>query len=306
MNKKSKKIILYFIIFCFLLISLTGCGANSNEEEILKDKVKSEISYLDMKLIGMLNNANGISLENYIVKAEEINEEETSSGSANKDSTGGGSDEEKSGSDSSKEGEGDNKGEESIESESNDVNFRMEGNEILLQNRSTDWNLLKSEIEKLYSSWTTIVLDLYKVNINSDEILTFNNDLDTAIQAIKSEDKIQTLNSLAKLYSYISKFSNASNSDVKMNSIYQTKSNLLNAYVLVEQDNITELQKQLSNTEQAFLPIINDISSQDSNQSNINKAYILIKELQNYTNGNDKDVFYIKYKNKIKELNNIE
>ncbi len=306
MNKKSKKIILYFIIFCFLLISLTGCGANSNEEEILKDKVKSEISYLDMKLIGMLNNANGISLENYIVKAEEINEEETSSGSANKDSTGGGSDEEKSGSDSSKEGEGDNKGEESIESESNDVNFRMEGNEILLQNRSTDWNLLKSEIEKLYSSWTTIVLDLYKVNINSDEILTFNNDLDTAIQAIKSEDKIQTLNSLAKLYSYISKFSNASNSDVKMNSIYQTKSNLLNAYVLVEQDNITELQKQLSNTEQAFLPIINDISSQDSNQSNINKAYILIKELQNYTNGNDKDVFYIKYKNLIQELNNIE
>lgn len=254
----------------------------------------------------MLNNANGISLENYIVKAEEINEEETSSGSANKDSTGGGSDEEKSGSDSSKEGEGDNKGEESIESESNDVNFRMEGNEILLQNRSTDWNLLKSEIEKLYSSWTTIVLDLYKVNINSDEILTFNNDLDTAIQAIKSEDKIQTLNSLAKLYSYISKFSNASNSDVKMNSIYQTKSNLLNAYVLVEQDNITELQKQLSNTEQAFLPIINDISSQDSNQSNINKAYILIKELQNYTNGNDKDVFYIKYKNLIQELNNIE
>lgn len=306
MNKKSKKIILYFIIFCFLLISLTGCGANSNEEEILKDKVKSEISYLDMKLIGMLNNANGISLENYIVKAEEINEEETSSGSANKDSTGGGSDEEKSGSDSSKEGEGDNKGEESIESESNDVNFRMEGNEILLQNRSTDWNLLKSEIEKLYSSWTTIVLDLYKVNINSDEILTFNNDLDTAIQAIKSEDKIQTLNSLAKLYSYISKFSNASNSDVKMNGIYQTKSNLLNAYVLVEQDNITELQKQLSNTEQAFLPIINDISSQDSNQSNINKAYILIKELQNYTNGNDKDVFYIKYKNLIQELNNIE
>ena len=306
MNKKSKKIILYFIIFCFLLISLTGCGANSNEEEILKDKVKSEISYLDMKLIGMLNNANGISLENYIVKAEEINEEETSSGSANKDSTGGGSDEEKSGSDSSKEGEGDNKGEESIESESNDVNFRMEGNEILLQNRSTDWNLLKSEIEKLYSSWTTIVLDLYKVNINSDEILTFNNDLDTAIQAIKSEDKIQTLNSLAKLYSYISKFSNASNSDVKMNSIYQTKSNLLNAYVLVEQDNITELQKQLSNTEQAFLPIINDISSQDSNQSNINKSYILITELQNYTNGNDKDVFYIKYKNLIQELNNIE
>ncbi len=305
MNKKSKKIILYFIIFCLLLITLTGCGANNNEEEVLKDKIKSEISYLDVKLIGMLNSANGISLENYIVKAEEINEEETSSGSTNKDSSGGGSDE-TSGSDSSKEGEGDNKGEESIESESNDVNFRMEGNEILLQDRTTDWNLLKSEIEKLYSSWTTIVLDLYKVNINSDEILAFNNDLDTTIQAIKSEDKIQALNNLAKLYSYIPKFSNASNSDVKMNNIYQTKSNLLNAYVLVEQDNVTELQKQLSNAEQAFLPIINDISSQNANQSNINKAYILIKELQNYTNNNDKDVFYIKYKNLIQELNNIE
>lgn len=300
MNRKSKKIILYFFIFCFLLLTLTGCSSKEDEERVLKDKIKSEISYLDIKLIGMLNSTNGISLENYIVKAEEINEEETSSDSVNKASSGGEND---NSSESSKEGEDNSK--ETIESDFNEVKYKMEGNEILLQNRNTDWNLLKSEIEKLYSSWTTIVLDLYKINISNDDILAFNKDLDIAIQSIKSEDKVQTLNSLSRLYSYIPKFSIAFSNN-KITNIYQTKSNLLNAYVLVEQNNITELQKQLSNAEQAFLPIINDISSQNANQSNINKAYILIKELQNYTNNDDKDVFYIKYKNLIQELNNIE
>ncbi len=302
MNKKSKKFILYFFIFCFLLLTLTGCSTNDDDENVLKDKIKSEISYLDTRLIGMLNSANGISLENYIVKAEEINEEETSSGSVNKSSSDSQND---NSSESSKEGEGEDNAKETIESDFNEVKYKMEGNEILLQNRNIDWNLLKSEIEKLYSSWTTIVLDLYKINISNDDILAFNKDLDVAIQAIKSEDKVQTLNSLSKLYSYIPKFSIAFNNN-KISNIYQTKSNLLNAYVLVEQDNITELQKQLSNAEQAFLPIVNDITSQNNNQSNINKAYILIKELQNYTNTDDKDVFYIKYKNLIQELNNIE
>ncbi len=56
----------------------------------------------------------------------------------------------------------------------------MEGNEILLQERIPDWQTVKSEIEKLYSVWSTICLDLYKINVNSQDILSFNTDLDAA------------------------------------------------------------------------------------------------------------------------------
>ena len=61
----------------------------------------------------------------------------------------------------------------------------MEGNEILLQERTPDWNTVKAEVEKLYCSWSTVMLDLYKVNTNNQDILNFNTDLDTATRKYK-------------------------------------------------------------------------------------------------------------------------
>ncbi len=73
MNKKIKQILIYLNIVCIFSISLAGCSKTDNNQ-VLKDKIKSELSYLDTKLVEMLNNVNGISIQNYIIKAEEVNE----------------------------------------------------------------------------------------------------------------------------------------------------------------------------------------------------------------------------------------
>ena len=52
-----------------------SCFSENNGNESIQEKIDSELAYLDTKLIEMLNKANGISLENYIVKAEKINEQ---------------------------------------------------------------------------------------------------------------------------------------------------------------------------------------------------------------------------------------
>ena len=123
---------------------------------------------------------------------------------------------------------------------------------------------------------------------------------------IKNEDKIASLASLAKLYSYIPKYSNTVSKNAKTNAVYGTKSNILNAYSAIEQNNYNVVKTELANAEQAFMPVINNISSNTNNQSSINKSYILIKELQNTNQNSDKDIFYIKYKNLMQELNNIK
>lgn len=296
------------IIFLLLAISLTGCSKN-NDSETINVKVNEEISYLDSKLIAMLNKTNGISLENYIVTAEEVKEKsstsESKSSSSNKSQ--GDSEESSQENDGSSEGKTNSgtSGSDSEQSNTDNVRYTMESNEILSQDRNPDWKSIKSEIEKLYSSWSTIVLDLYKLNVNNQDILNFNKDLDTATQSIKSEDKVQTLYNLAKLYSYIPKYISSVSNDTKTNSIYKTKSSILNAYAIIEQDNFIEAQKQLSDAEQSFLPLLNDITSNSNNQSKVNKIYILLKETQSSIDKRDKDIFYIKYKNLIQELNNI-
>jgi len=88
--------------------------------------------------------------------------------------------------------------------------------------------------------------------------------------------------------------------------LYKTKSHILNACAAIEKDDFEQVKNELSNAEQSFLPILNNISAEEKNQSALNKIYILIKELQNSIDNRDKDIFYIKYKNIIQEIKNVK
>ena len=245
----------------------------------------------------MLNQANGISFENYIVEAQEVKKEDVKSSSKESDLST------KQGNNGKQEGGSEESQEEGSQGSSKNIQYKMVGNEILLQNKDTDWQLLKANIEKLYSTWSTVVLDLYKINVNAQNILGFNADLDMATQAIKNENKQETLSAVAKLYSYIPIYSTDVAKENQINNIYNTKMNILNACVQLEKGNFSEVKNQLLSAEQSFLPIINNMNSNENNEVNINKSYILIKDLQNSSNNTDKDIFYIKYKNLIEQLN---
>lgn len=300
MHTTIKKSISIFIML-ILLVALTGCG-KKDDYKTLKEKVASEIKYLDTELTNMLNQTNGISFENYIVEAEEVKKEDIKSSSKESDlSTGQGSSSTQKGSDETQtDGQ---TSQDSGQSSSKNMQYKMVGNEILLQDKNTDWKVLKANIEKLYSAWSTITLDLYKLNVNSQSILEFNAVLDSATQAIKNENKQDTLNAIAKMYSYVPTYSIEISKEDPINNVYSTKTNILNVCVQIEKGNYNEAKKELSNAEQSFLPIINNMNSTQKNEVNINKAYILIKDLQNSIDNIDKDVFYIKYKNLIEQLN---
>lgn len=124
--------------------------------------------------------------------------------------------------------------------------------------------------------------------------------------AIKNEDKTTSLTSIAKLYSYIPKYASVTLKNGELNAIYETKSNILKACAMLESNDLGKAKDELTNAEKSFMPIINNINSNTSNQANINKAYIIIKEMQNIGPNIDKDIFYIKYKNLMQELDNIK
>ena len=80
MRKKIKQYVFYILIIISIFI-LTGCS-NHNEEQLLKDKLTSEIEYFDKVLSSMLNKANGLSIENYHVSAKKIEDKKENQGSS--------------------------------------------------------------------------------------------------------------------------------------------------------------------------------------------------------------------------------
>lgn len=291
MKKKINRFIL-FIIFIFVIFTLTGCS--NKKESDLKEKINSEIAYLDNILLTMLNDLNSIQYRNYVVVAQQVSKNNSEKQSSNNESSESSS--------SSNGGETESTNTSNNESSTNNVNYKLNLDNMISKDRTPDWDTLKSNIEKLYDSWGSIVLDLYKLNISNEDILNFSNDLQLAVKNVKEENKTGCLQNLAKLYSYIPKYISSYSDDSVKTNLYKTKSHILNAYSMAEQGDRTALQKELASAEQAYMPIINNINSNNLNQQNVNKIYVLLKELESNISTKDIDVFYINYKNLIQEI----
>lgn len=324
---KNKYLILSLIML--LVVSLTGCSGinnNNNDDSKMIERVNSEIDYLDAQLLGMLNKLNNIYFQRYSVSAEKITSnsatgsdkegeqsssepegEGNSAGGAGSDSStegnssggssGGGSSGQSEGASGEQSGSSGGTGNNSIE-----MKYTMKPNTILSRKDTIDWENFNMDIENLYDAWPAIMLDLYKKEVDNKLVTEFSSDLEIALNSIKNKDKNACLASLAKLYYYIPQFSSTVNGNNIKTNVLKTKSSLINAYSMVEIDKWQQIGEELINVEQNYIPILNDITSNKKKEYNINKAYILIKELQKNVADKNKDTFYINYKNLLQEL----
>ena len=289
-----------------LLFTLTGCSNqnNQNNHDNLKSKVKEEISYLDNNLISTLNIVNNLSYDNYKVSSKNIQSNKSDNNEKQNNSTE--QESQPSGDLSQQGGKAESNSQNSGNSSQTQSIMTMEKNGVLTsRDKKTDWDLLKGLLEALYSSWSTIALDMNGLNINSEDILSFNTFLNDATKSVKDENKKDTMNNLLKLYALLPKYSSSVADDIFTN-LLDTKVQVLNAYVLTEDKNWDEINKRLENAINEYGNIINNVEINTRNSAGVSQTYILLKELQRCTSVKDVDIFYINYKNFMQEIQGLE
>lgn len=289
-----------------LLFVLTGCSNQNkqNNQDNLKSKVKEEISYLDNNLISTLNIVNNLSYDNYKVSSKNIQSNKSDNNEKQNNSTE--QESQPSGDLSQQGGKTESNSENSGNSSQTQSIMTMEKNGVLTsRDKKTDWDLLKGLLEALYSSWSTIALDMNGLNINSEDILSFNTFLNDATKSVKDENKKDTMNNLLKLYALLPKYSSSVADDIFTN-LLDTKVQVLNAYVLTEDKNWDEINKRLENAINEYGNIINNVEINTRNSAGVSQTYILLKELQRCTSVKDVDIFYINYKNFMQEIQGLE
>lgn len=314
---KKYRIIAYIVLITIIIIisSVIYVNANKNPEEDEKQKVSSEMEFLEDKLLDLLNMMNNIQTSKYKVTVKEVPTETQGSKKENTSSSGNQS------SESSSQGE--NKTEENSNTQGSDSEgsssqssseqsngeeskkYELELNGILSGNQQIDWKNVKGEIEELYMSVPTITLDLYEMNINKDEILNFNKEYDNLIATVKNENKEEVLGILNNLYSYMPKFVQNTNDDNSYKTVVETKSYIISAYSKLDTENWDSINDDIKKAIDVYSKLLTDTNIDKEKQYSLNKSYVILNEIQNAVNIKDKSVFLIKYKNLIEELNNI-
>ncbi len=295
---KKLKIISYIILLIVLVVlALTVyTSANQNDEEDEKEKVISEIRYLDTKLVDVFNTMNNIETRNYKIyttKIEESRSAETT-GSGNSSSEGG---ESSGGSDSGNTTS-------STNSTNTGENYEMVESGILTSDRNIDWTSCKNEVELIYTSISTITLDLYKLNVGQEDILNFNKELDNLTVSLEEENKQATLDNLVKIYEYIPKFSE-NITDTLYKTVLQTKLNVFKAYSKLDAKDWEGINTNITDAINVYSSLLTNAEGEATKQSSINKGYVMLNELKNAVNIQNDSVFLIKYKNLLEEINNL-
>ena len=320
--KKSKSIVILIlaiiILFAIVFASYKVIASQNDGSEVAKEKAKSEIKYLEGKVVELFNDMNGIQFENYKLSVTEIKETNqtsqsssssssgSSSGSQGGDSSGGG---EGSGSGSGSGGPGEESGGAGGDSTTGATKkgekYILQQNGVLTGNQSVDWNAVKLEIEELYLSLPTITLDLYQTNVKQEDVLNMNTEVDNLTKAIKSESKEATLASLTKVYEVIRTFSESCIDDTLEKAVIKTKEYVLKSYSLLESNNWSAVVQYAKQAVDEFSGVITQNKIDEQKQFLVNKVYVQLNELQKAAEQQDAEIFLIKYKNLLEDLNNI-
>lgn len=187
------------------------------------------------------------------------------------------------------------------------TNMTMKYSSILVNpNKKIDWNMIKKETEKMYHTWNTVLIDLNSLSINQDNLLKYTTILDNLTKAVQKEDKKQVLYRLAELYDLLVIYTKEYSNDNKRITLMDTRTNVLYAYTLIEDDRWKDMQNYIKKAQNIYNNMMNNTLQNSGNNVNTNKAYVLLNELYKSTDTKEKDIFYINYKNLMREFDMIK
>ena len=298
----KKQIIVISIILGMLILGLTGCSNNKETSQTLSQKVDSEIYYIDTELVGLISKLNNIYFANYIVESRKV---DVTSDSSDKSSTSSKEDSQNSEQTSEQEGSNSSSG---SNTEKQDTKKQIDVTEVITHSSlDTDyddiqWEQLSSEIESFYTSWNTVILDLYKLNVNGTDITEFSSNLDQLVINIKAKDKQAAIDTLTIMYSYIPKYIQAFSDKNEEIDIAYTKEHILKAYAGVSKGDWNLASQELVLADEVYSNVMKNTSFVEKKEYNVNKSYVTLKELQTSISKQDKSLFFLKYKNLMQEI----
>ena len=307
MKKYTK--IAYIILILIILLSgffIYKVFDKNNSNENLEEKTLKEVKHLESEFQNLFNQLNNISFDNYKISSSKIEEKEGEEESSNTSQNSNGNKESNSGNSENSGDSNESKLSQDNSKTSDNKQYKLEEVGILTKKSKINWNQIKNDVEKIYTYLYPMTLDLYQTSTNQQDIVNFNKECDNLTKAVKNENKEDTLKELSILYDYLPRFVENCTNDNKEKTVIRTKNNIFKAYSVLEKEEWNNISNNINDATQELTKLVTNINNKENEkQYNINKAYIMINELQNAITLKDKEVFLIKYKNLLEELQNI-
>ena len=288
MKKIIAIIIITGIVIIIILSSLVAYAKADDDDNKIEDKVTQELIYLNQYFVTMLGDFNGLTIgDNRLQETEpkiQTNIDTNLSDQADKNKTQG----------------NDNLQQNSkVENKTDTVQ-----NGILKNNGKYDakWDKIEIEVEQIYQVWNTVNIDLYSLNIDNNTILDFNDGLNRATQEVKAQNKASAMDEITGIYKKILEYRKAYDKDTMKTDLLTIQYNSVAAYTDVTNGRWNDAKTKLVTAEKIFSNLLNTLTNDYTNQATMSQCYILINELKKAVGLQDKEIFFIEYRNLMSKM----
>ena len=158
------------------------------------------------------------------------------------------------------------------------------------------------ESRKITESWSSVVLDLSKLNISKEQINGLGQDLSNIIISISSENLSDVFNYLYSAYSRLPEIKKLySENDIEIRKL-EFKKLVVLAYKKAEEGNFESSKNEIKNASDKYSDMMNDVNYSKENSYNLNKIFVEIEELKSAINLENLPLIRIKFVNFIEEI----
>lgn len=169
-----------------------------------------------------------------------------------------------------------------------------------------NWNDIKQDMNRLYTSWNSVIVDFSLLDIDNHYLTDFGKKMDELMIAIQNKEINKIENNASDLYSLLVQYTNAYKSNDTLKNNITTKYYLIKAYTLMRTNNWTMINENVNHAVTNFYQNMNKMEVLESQKFNLNKTYVAINELKNTVANKNRELFYIKYKIAIEEIDKIK
>ena len=284
------------IILCF-----SGCKRKNEQNQTIDDKIAIEIKFLDKEISKFADIVTGNMETSYEIEEEKTNIKSTDEN--NNESNSSSENSQDSSDELSKKSEENSEGSQEVQSKQSLSDKKDEEITIMsMQNsgdnsvKDDDWEKIKIDIENLYTSWAVIENDIStKENINKEEIKKIDKNFDNLLLISIEKNKNNFMKETVDFYNNIINIAEKVNYDKNKLYILKVKKKLYEVYYNIEEKDWDSAKNNII--------LANDYSNQIENLEE--KVKILLQNITNSIEQENKEVFIVKYSGIVNELNYV-
>ena len=165
-----------------------------------------------------------------------------------------------------------------------------------------DWESIYDESEILNESWSTVVLDLSKLNIPEEQINGLGQDVANLVISISAQNEDELFTNLYSIYSRLPEIEQIYSEDNISKSKRELKKIVFLAYVYAENENYEASKSEIQNASNRYNELMNDTNYIKDSRYNLNKILVEIEELRSAINLENIALIRIRFVNFIEEL----